>query len=245
MQKHLINYLLHLADTTLILAQRNAEWCGHGPILEQDIAITNISLDLLGQSRNFYQYAASVIGNNATEDSLAYLRTEREFKNYLLVELPKGDWAQTILRQFLFSQFQYLLFEQLQTNKDEQIAAITTKALKEIKYHLRWSKEWVLRLGDGTNESHKRMMNAIDELWSYTGEMFEPEVYEMEIAFDITSLKQEWIKSVATVFEESNLLMPEKTFMQTGGKKGLHTEHFGLIISELQYMQRTYPNAQW
>src|SRR5882672_9646869 len=152
------DYILQLADTTLILAQRNAEWCGHGPILEQDIAITNISLDLLGQSRNFYQYAATLINQSTNkpinelvdEDKLAYLRKEREFKNLLLVEQANGDWGQTILRQYLFSQYQYLLFEQLQNSKDEQIAAITAKALKEIKYHLRWSSEWVIRLGDGT-----------------------------------------------------------------------------------------------
>jgi ring-1,2-phenylacetyl-CoA epoxidase subunit PaaC len=175
-------FLLHLADTTLILSQRNSEWCGHGPILEQDIAITNISLDLLGQSRNFYQYAAGLIndsvkskdskvlpsgedsGGAVDEDKLAYLRKEREFKNLLLVEQPKGDWAQTILRQYVFSQFQYLLFEQLQHSSDEQLAAITTKALKEITYHVRWSSEWVIRLGDGTEESHQRMEKAIDEL---------------------------------------------------------------------------------
>jgi ring-1,2-phenylacetyl-CoA epoxidase subunit PaaC len=175
--KELINYTLHLADTTLILSQRNSEWCGHGPILEQDIAITNISLDLLGQSRNFYQYAATLIGGEATEDSLAYLRKEREFKNLLLVEQPNGDWAQTILRQYLYSQFQYLLFEQLQNSNDEQLAAIATKSIKETAYHVRWSGEWVIRLGDGTEESHNRMLYAIDELWRYTGEMFEPAVY--------------------------------------------------------------------
>lgn len=142
--KNLTDYILHLADTTLILSQRNSEWCGHGPILEQDIIITNISLDLLGQSRNFYQYAAVLIGGDTDEDKLAYLR-KKKFKNLLLAEQPIGDWGQTILRQYLFSQFQYLLFEQLQNSKDEQLAAITAKALKEIKYHLRWSSEWVIR----------------------------------------------------------------------------------------------------
>ena len=245
MNPSLIDYTLHLADTNLILAQRNAEWCGHGPILEQDIAITNISLDLLGQSRNFYKYAATLIGNDATEDSLAYLRTEREFKNLLLVEQPNGDWGQTILRQYLFSQFQYLLFTQLQNNKDEQLAAITTKALKEIKYHVRWSSEWVVRLGDGTKESHNRMMKAVDELWRYTGEMFMPADYEPEAGFDVSVLKDEWLKKVSTVLEEATLPVPEKTFMQTGGKQGVHTEHLGFILTDLQYLQRTYPNAEW
>jgi ring-1,2-phenylacetyl-CoA epoxidase subunit PaaC len=243
MKDRLINYTLHLADTTLILSQRNAEWCGHGPILEQDIAITNISLDLLGQARNFYQYASTLIGGNATEDSLAYLRKEREFKNLLLVEQLNGDWGQTILRQYLFSQFQYLLFEQLQNSKDEQLAAITTKALKEIKYHVRWSSEWVIRLGDGTEESKTRMIKAIDELWRYTGEMFEPSAYETIV--DVSVLKSDWLQKVKLIFEEATLRVPEKVFMQTGGKEGIHTEHLGFILTELQYLQRAYPNATW
>ncbi len=241
----LIDHLLHLADTTLILSQRNAEWCGHGPILEQDIAITNISLDLLGQSRNFYQYAASQTGGDTTEDSLAYLRKEREFKNLLLVEQPNGDWAQTILRQYLFSEFQYLLFGQLQNSKDEQVAAIAAKAIKEIAYHLRWSSEWVIRLGDGTEESHNRMLKALDELWRYTGEMFMPAAYEKETGIDVASVKDGWLKNVKTIFEEATLAVPERSFMQSGGKEGKHTEHLGYILTELQYMQRTYPGAEW
>ena len=243
MNNFLINHTLHLADTTLILAQRNAAWCGHGPILEQDIAITNISLDLIGQSRNFYQYAATLIGGDTDEDKLAYLRKEREFKNLLLVEQPNGDWGQTILRQYLFSQFQYLLFEQLQFSKDEQFAAITTKALKEIKYHVRWSSEWVIRLGDGTEESKIRMLKAIDELWRYTGEMFVPTAYETTV--DVVTLKAEWLKKVQVIFEEATLPLPQNIFMQIGGKEGVHTEHLGFILTELQYLQRTYPNSQW
>lgn len=237
-------FILHLADTTLILSQKNSEWCGHGPILEQDIAITNISLDLLGQARNFYQYAATLIGNS-DEDKLAYLRTEREFKNLLLVEQANGDWGQTILRQFLFSQYQQLLFQQLQNSNDEQLAAITTKALKEIAYHVRWSSEWVIRLGNGTEESHKRMKNAIDELWRYTGEMFMPAEYEKATNINFDLLKMEWDKKVKDVFDEATLIIPEKTFMQTGGKDGKHTEQLGYILAELQYMQRTYPNSEW
>ena len=250
MDNFFTDYILHLADTTLILAQRNAEWCGHGPILEQDIAITNISLDLLGQSRNFYQYAATLIGGEATEDSLAYLRKEREFKNLLLVEQANGDWGQTILRQYLFSQYQYLLFEQLQHSKDEQVAAITAKALKEIKYHLRWSSEWVIRLGDGTEESKARMLKAIDELWRYTGEMFVSTKYEVQSAeegtgFDSSLLKEEWLQKVKLVFDEATLSVPGNVFMQTGGKDGIHTEQLGYILTELQYLQRTYPGATW
>ncbi len=245
MNPSLIDYTLHLADTNLILAQRNASWCGHGPILEQDIAITNISLDLLGQSRNFYQYAATLIGNDASEDSLAYLRTEREFKNCLLAEQPNGDWAQTILRQFFISAYQFLLYEKLQHNNDEQIAAIAAKALKEVTYHQRWSSEWVVRLGDGTEESHQRMLKAVDELWRYTGELFIAADYEAAAGFDIALLKEDWIKKVTAVFEEATLPIPEKAFMQTGGKTGTHTEHLGFILAELQYLQRTYPNAEW
>lgn len=243
--RNLIDYTLHLADTTLILSQRNAEWCGHGPILEQDIAITNISLDLLGQSRNFYQYAATLIGGNANEDSLAYLRKEREFKNLLLVEQNNGDWGQTILRQYLYSQFQYLLFEQLQISNDAQLAAIAAKSIKETTYHVRWSSEWVVRLGDGTTESHERVVKAIAELWRYTGEMFIPAEYEKEMNIDFYFLKQQWDEKVKEVFDEATLNIPEKTFMQSGGKEGKHTEQLGYILAELQYMQRAYPNAQW
>jgi len=251
-------YVLHLADNNLILTQRNGEWCGHGPILEQDIAITNITLDLIGQSRNFYQYAAGLINNSAgaanlqpaTEDSLAYLRKEREFKNCLLVEQQNGDWAQTITRQFLYSAYQYFLYEKMQHSKDEQLAGIAAKAFKEVSYHLTWSSEWVIRLGDGTEESHERTQNAVNELWRYTGEMFEPTAYEQqmaaeEIAPDPSALKESWMKKVQEVFEEATLMIPEKTFMQTGGKKGIHTEQLGYILTELQYLQRTYPGAEW
>lgn len=258
----LINYSLHLADDALILGQRNAQWCGHGPVLEQDIAITNISLDLIGQARNFYQYAAKLINRNvaqvspggedlegASEDTLAYLRKEREFRNCLLVEQPNGDWAQTILRQFFFSQYQYLLFEQLQNSRNEQLAAIAEKSLKEITYHLRWSGEWVIRLGDGTEESHQRMMKAIDELWRYTGEMFTPAEYEKTSGIDFNKIKEDWSQKVKMVFDESSLTPPlgvaGAAFMQTGGKTGKHTEHLGYILTELQYMQRAYPGCEW
>jgi ring-1,2-phenylacetyl-CoA epoxidase subunit PaaC len=261
MNQSLIDYTLHLADNSLILGQRNSEWCGHGPVLEQDIAITNISLDLIGQARNFYQYAAQLINKQtelseskvppsegfreASEDSLAYLRKEREFKNCLLVEQPNGDWAQTILRQYLFSQYQYLLYQQLQQSNDERLAAIATKALKEVTYHLRWSSEWVIRLGDGTEESHNRILKAVDELWRYTGELFVPADFEKQTGVDFDKIKQEWLLKVKEVFDEATLLMPEKTFMQSGGKEGKHTEHLGYILTELQYIQRTYPGCEW
>lgn len=242
---NLINYTLHLADNALILGQRNTEWCGHGPILEQDIAITNISLDLVGQARSFYQYAAQLKADGSTEDSLAYLRTERDFKNCLLVEQPNGDWAQTILRQFLFSSYQYFLYQELQKNSDETLAAIAEKSLKEVSYHLRWSSEWVIRLGDGTDESHSRILKAIDELWRYTGELFIPVEYEKEAGVDVSLLKNDWSEKVKAVLTEATLPVPENIFMQTGGKTGTHTEHLGYILTELQYVQRAYPGCEW
>jgi len=245
MNDPLNKYILHLADNALILAQRNGEWCGHGPILEQDIAITNISLDLLGQARNFYQYAASLQGNDATEDSLAYLRIENEYRNGLLVEQPNIDWAQTILRQYFFSAYQYLLYEKLQASDDAQLAAIAAKALKEVSYHLRWSREWVIRLGDGTAESNRRMMQAVDALWRYTGELFIPADYENQVGVDVSLIKDAWTEQVNVVMAEAGIQLPEKTFMQTGGKQGIHTEHLGYILAELQYVQRAYPNSSW
>lgn len=243
----LIDYLLHLADTNLILSQRNAAWCAHGPILEQDIAITNITLDLLGQARNFYQYAAKLTGGGATEDSLAYHRNEREYKNLLITELQNGDWAQTVLRQFLYSAFQYELYEKLQQHPDEQIAAIAAKSIKETIYHVKWSGEWVIRLGDGTEESNERMRNALSNIWMYTDEFFIPAGFEtVDITgTDIRLLKDKWLKKVKEVFEEATLSIPEKVFMHTGGKSGMHTEHLGYILSEMQHLQKTYPGAEW
>ena len=238
-----INYTLFLGDNALILGQRNAAWCGHGPVLEQDIAITNISLDLIGQARSFYQYAAELTGHGATEDSLAYLRTEREFKNVLLVELPNGDWAQTILRQFFFSTYQFYLYQALLTQSDTRIAAIAEKSLKEVSYHMRWSSEWVIRLGDGTAESHSRLEKALEALWCYTGELFMPADYEDGI--DLSGIKNSWEMKVKSILEEATLSVPANVFMHSGGKTGTHTEQLGFILAELQYMQRTYPGAEW
>lgn len=254
---YLVDYILYLADNTLILSQRNGEWCGHGPVLEQDIAITNISLDLIGQSRNLYQYAALLInesnisnGRPVTEDTLAYLRKEREYKNCLLVELPRGDWAQTILRQFLFSAYQYFLYEQLQDSKDEQLSAIAVKSLKEVTYHLRWSSEWVIRLGDGTDESHKRILHAVNELWPYTGELFMPADFEQQAEKEgkgavLEVMKNKWDEKIKEVFDEATITLPGMAFMHRGGKQGIHTEYMGFILTELQFMQKAYPGAEW
>jgi ring-1,2-phenylacetyl-CoA epoxidase subunit PaaC len=266
MNNYLIDYTLHLADNALILGHRNSEWCGHGPVLEQDIAITNISLDLIGQARNFYQYAAELINSSrkaesskappsegfgeASEDKLAYLRDVHEFKNCLLAEQPKGDWAVTILRQFFFSTYQFYLYQQLQESKDEQLAAIAAKSLKEVTYHLRWSSEWVIRLGDGTDESHSRIKTAIDMLWSYTGELFIPATYEQQAAnagvgADVSSLKNKWQEKVNEIFSEATLVMPVNSNMHMGGKEGKHTDNLKEILTDLQFMQRTYPNSEW
>jgi len=264
----LIDFTLHLADNALILGHRNSEWCGHGPVLEQDIAITNISLDLIGQARNFYQYAARLINESpktkdsktpaslraerskegaveASEDTLAYLRDVREFKNCLLVEQPNGDWAQTILKQFFFSAYQYYLYQHLEHNKDEQLSAIAVKSLKEVTYHLRWSSEWVIRLGDGTEESHARIAKAVENLWPYTGELFIAADYENEIGIDLKSIKEKWVLKVHDIFSEAPLIVPKEQWMHTGGKTGSHTEHLGFILAELQFMQRAYPDMEW
>lgn len=240
----MIDYLIHLGDNALILGHRNSEWCGHGPVLEQDIAITNISLDLIGQARNFYQYAATLKNDGSTEDSIAYIRDTREFRNCLLVELPMGDWAVTILRQFFISNYQFELYTRLAENADTQLSAICAKALKEVTYHLRWSSEWVIRLGDGTEESKQRLEKALEELWPYTGELFMAAEYEKQ-AIDPSSLKEACTKRIREVFEEATITMPAETFPQTGGKTGMHTEHLGFILAEMQYLQRAYPNATW
>lgn len=244
-QQSLIDYTLYLADTTLILAQRNAEWCAHGPGPEQDIAITNISLDLLGQSRNFYQYAAQLIGGDATEDTLAGLRDEAEFKNLLLAEQPNGDWGQTITRLFFFSIYQSLLFKKLENGDDEQLAAIATKSLKEVAYHVRWTSEWVIRLGDGTEESHRRMVQAVETLWPYTAEFFEAADYETAMGMDPAGLKKDWMEKVKAVLDEATLSVPAKSTIEKGGKQGNHSEHLNVILKDLQYMQRAYPGMEW
>jgi ring-1,2-phenylacetyl-CoA epoxidase subunit PaaC len=245
MKDNLINYTTHLADNALIMGQRLSEWCGHGPILEQDIALSNIALDYVGQARNFYQYAAELSGGNATEDSLAYSRNDRNYKNNLLVELPNGDWAQTVLKEFLFSTYQFYLYQQLKESKDERIAAIAEKSFKEVSYHLKWSSEWVIRLGDGTDESKARMEKAIDDIWMFTGELFEAAEYENGMV-DLNSIKERWNEKIAAVFNEATLSIPQyKTWHQTGGKKGVHTEHLAYILAEMQVLPRTYPDATW
>jgi len=245
-----IQYLLHLADNALILSHRNSQWCGHGPILEQDIALTNIALDQLGQARNLFQYAALIItektGIPTTEDQLAYLRDTGAFKNCLLAELPNGHWGQTVLRNFLMGTYQFFLYQELQQIASGQLKAIADKSIKEITYHVRWSADWVVRLGDGTAESKARMVEALELLWPYTGEMLEPCDYELPlIAAQSSFIKAAWEAKIAAVFEEATLVHPTNEWMQSGGKKGIHTEHLGYLLAEMQFLQRAYPGLEW
>ncbi|MBB6682512.1 phenylacetate-CoA oxygenase subunit PaaC [Aequorivita sp. 609] len=247
---NLYKYLLTIADNSLILAQRLGELCGHGPSLETDIAITNISLDLLGQTRSYYQYAAKLVGENKTEDDIAFLRIERDYKNCLLVEQPNTHFGFVIGRQYLFDVYHYMLMEKLQNSPDENLAAIAKKGIKEVSYHKRFSGDWVKRLGDGTEESNKKMQEAIDDLWRYTDELFyltdaEKEVIKEGIGIDVSSFREEYYIEVSELLTEAKLTVPENKYFTKGGKEGVHTEHMGYILAELQYMQRTYPNMTW
>jgi ring-1,2-phenylacetyl-CoA epoxidase subunit PaaC len=266
-------YTLRLADDALIIGHRLSEWCGHGPILEQDIALTNTSLDHLGRARSLYQYAADLFnalpaaekpsvfssvaiqglvaaGTAIDEDDVAYLRDGWDFRNLLLVEQPNNDWAYTVARSFYFDTFNFYFFSALQQSNDTALAAIAAKSLKEITYHLRWSSEWVIRLGDGTEESHQRMQQAVSDLWMYTGEMFvmnaaDQDAVQHGYGVDVDALKTLWMERVKAVFDEATLAMPAGTWMQSGGKDGKHTDNLGYILAEMQFMQRTYPGMEW
>lgn len=250
MNNNLYKYILGIADNSLILGQRLGELCGHGPSLETDIALTNISLDLLGQVRSYYQYAAKIAGDGRKEDDIAMLRKERDYVNVLLVEQPNTDFAYTMGRQFLFDVYHLLFLQELQKSKDLTLSAIATKSIKEVSYHQRFSSDWIKRLGDGTEESHKKMQDAIDDLWTYTDELFhqteaDKAMVSEGIGFDVTKLKDIYYQKVNDILEESTLIIPESKYFQKGGKQGIHTEHMGYILAELQYMQRSYPNMEW
>lgn len=251
-RRALMRYCLHRGDTNLILGQRLGEWCGHGPVLEQDIALTNIALDLVGQARSYYQYAAEIEGAGKTEDDLAYLRHERDFMNPLLCEVENGDWGQTIMRQFLFDAHHFLLLSELVNSTDEHLAGIAAKSLKEVTYHRRYSSEWVVRLGDGTPESHGRMQRALDELWRYTGELLrsapvDEEAAKFQLAPKPESLAIGYHDFVLPVLAKATLTVPElpDVAMRTGGKRGVHTEKLGYVLAEMQHLQRAYPGAEW
>lgn len=272
-QQALLDYTLRIADNALIIGHRISEWCGHGPILEQDIAATNIALDHLGQARSLYQYAAEQFnalpaaekekyfssialqqnvqaGAPIDEDDLAYLRDGWDFRNFLLLEQTNKDWAYTIARSFFYDTYNYFFYTALQQSTDQVLAAIAEKSLKEVSYHIRWSSEWVIRLGDGTDESRERMQQAINDYWMYTGEL--TKTYETDkilmpsgVSVDPEQIRSLWKDRVASVLNEATLEIPADGWMQQGGAEGRHTEHLGFLLAELQFMQRTYPNMEW
>ena len=249
-QQALFEYALRLGDNALILGQRLSEWCGHGPVLEQDIALTNIALDQVGQASSWLTYAGEIEGKGRSEDDLAYHREQREFRNVLLVEQPNQDWAYTMIRQFLFDAFNFYLHEQLTGSRDQTIAAIAAKSLKEITYHLRYSSEWVIRLGDGTDLSHRKMQTALDDLWIYSGELtqvtpLDAFMAEEELGADLDRLRPRYEEKVREVLEEATLSAPNQPYHQQGGKEGRHSEHLGHILAVMQSVQRAYPGQKW
>ncbi len=249
-QEAKFEYLLRLGDSSLIIGHRLSEWCGHGPILEEDIALINIALDFVGNATSLLAYAAQVEGKGRTEDDLAYMRDERGFRNLLITEQPNGDFANTIARQFLFDTYMYFLYEELKNSSDETIAAIAVKSHKEITYHLRHTTEWMYRLGDGTTESHERLQNALNDLWMFTPELFDMDevdalLIKEGIVPDLNKIKAAWEKRVKEVITEATLQIPVTTFKQKGSKEGKHSEHLGFLLAEMQYVHRAYPGAKW
>ena len=250
LQTALFKYCLRLGDTCLVLGHRLSELCGQGPLLEEDIALTNIALDYIGQAEAFLKYAAEMEGKGRTEDDLAYRRPEREYYNLQLVEQPNTDFAYVIIRQFFIDAFHFYYYRQLAESKDEILAGIAAKSLKEVKYHLKHSKNWVIRLGKGTEESHGRIQNAIDDLWMYTGELFETDevddiLQESGIGVNLAEVQGQWQEAIQAIFEKALLQVPEGKYMATGSRQGIHTENLGFILAEMQYLQRAYPDANW
>lgn len=269
MSKNKLKLVLQLADNALVMGHRISEWCGHGPALEQDIAITNTSLDHLGQARSLYQYAADLYNNlptedkdaifntkiNATEadeDTLPYLRDAWDYYNALLLEQPNKDWAYTIARSFFYDQFMFLYYTELSKSEDESLKAIAQKSLKEVTYHKKWSSEWMIRLGDGTDVSHEKIQNAVADLWQYTGELMMNSKAENELLangdpiINNETLKADWLANVNEVLEEATITLQDpNAWMHNGGKEGTHSEHLGFILADLQFVQRAYPNMKW
>jgi len=247
--KNLLKYTLRIADSSLILGQRMSQWCSKGPTLEEDIAMSNIGLDLFGQANGFYKYAAQLDGSKSPDD-LAFRRNEREFFNHQLSEQENGNFGTTTVRNFLHDTFNFLFYTELSSSKDETLAALATKSLKEVKYHLRHSRNWIIRLGDGTKDSNSKVQQALNSLWQYTGELFEMdevdnEILKKDIGVDNTKLKPKWDEIVNKTLEEAKLNRPEDGYMATGGKQGIHTEYLGFILAEMQFLQRAYPDAKW
>ena len=243
-------YVIRLADSTLILGQRLSEWCGHAPVLEEDLALANMALDLIGQARLLFARAGHLEAAGRDEDQLAFLRPESEYRNVTLVELPNVDFGRTVVRNFLFSAFQLELWQSLITSQDTELAAVAEKSLKESRYHLRHSTDWVVRLGDGTAESHARAQAALDYLWPYTAELFvadavEDEVVGAGIAASCSTFEPDWMQSVEPVLVQATLTVPARTEFRSRGKQGMHSEYMGHLLTEMQYLQRAYPGARW
>ena len=243
-------YVLRLADNALILGQRLSEWCGHAPVLEEDLALANVALDLIGQSRLLLTHAAQLEAKGRDEDQLAFLRMESQYRNLILVELPNVDFGRTVVRNFLFSAFQLHLWQALLSSGDIELAAIAEKSLKETRYHLRHSADWVVRLGDGTEESHVRAQGALEYLWPYTAELFSADPVDDEVAAAglgaaWSTLEPTWEATVRPVLAEATLAIPGRTAFRSRGKLGIHSEYMGHLLTEMQYLQRAYPAAQW
>ena len=246
----LFEYLLRLGDDRLVLGHRLSEWCGHAPILEEDIALANIALDLVGQGTMLLKAAGAAEGSNRSEDALAYFRDAVDYRNALICELPKGDFGVTIVRQFLFSVFSVLLWERLTSSANEQLAGIAAKALKECRYHVRHAGEWVIMLGDGTEESHRRVQAALDDLWRFTGELFltddiDRAAAKQGVGVDPSELQEAWRAQVEDVVRRATLSVPADVYMQRGGREGRHTEHLGHMLAEMQIVARSHPGAAW
>ena len=245
----LLQYTLRIADSSLILGQRMSQWCSNGPTLEEDIAMSNISLDLFGQANGFYEYASQLDGSRSA-DNLAFMRNEREFFNLQLSEQVNGHFGATIVRNFLHDAFMFLFYTELKKSKDETLSALAAKSLKEVKYHLRHSNNWLIRLGDGTQVSNSKVQEALNNLWKYTGELFEMdeidnEIFNLGIGVNNSKLRNKWDEIINKTLNEAKLNRPKDDYMATGSKKGIHTEHLGFLLAEMQFLPRAYPNAKW
>jgi ring-1,2-phenylacetyl-CoA epoxidase subunit PaaC len=244
------NYTIRLADDALILGQRLSEWCGHGPVLEEDIALANIALDYVGQATNLYKHASQLDGLKRDEDALALTRMESEYNNLLMLELPNGDYAFTIARQYYYTSFYLLFLDKLKSSSDTFLGGFAEKSIKELRYHVQHASDWIRRMGDGTAESHRRIQEAVNQLWPYVGEMFLMDSLEMELAktgyaVDRSVMVDEWKRQCSALFEEATLSLPTEAWHHKGGRDGRHTEHMGYLLAEMQYLQRAYPGAKW
>ncbi len=250
LQQKLLNYCIALGDDSLVLGHRLSEWCSNGPFLEEDLALTNVALDFIGRARFFYTHAAELDSKGRSEDDFAYLRDCRDYRNFLINELPNGDFAFTMARQLMVDTYDMLFYQRLQHSSDATLASIACKAIKESRYHLRRSRDWIVRLGDGTDESHTRSQNAFNELWGYANEMFdmsddEVQLLDTGIAVNRAALRQDWDHAMTEVLEEARLEVPANDWAIGGGRQGMHSEHLGFMLAEMQFLQRSYPGLQW